>query len=215
MKRKRLTREGWGFQGFPYAQIRVDAADFHGTVCLMYLLSGENCCWKLPKAGRVAVCGQGMSWMTLIPDGARSILTAKYRPDGRIALWYADMVAAVDADADGVLAFTDAYLDVIFTPQGDIKLDDLDELRTARKQGELTRRQYMRMRLEGWRVTLRYALHPRRTEAWCSRIRQEAERRPQAGRGAVHPPARGTSALKNFPGDACFAVRPSFYHQRR
>ena len=28
MKRKRLTREGWGFQHFPYYQMRIENADF-------------------------------------------------------------------------------------------------------------------------------------------------------------------------------------------
>ena len=44
MKRKRLTREGWGFQHFPYYQMRIDRKDFHGLVGLIRLTSGHECC---------------------------------------------------------------------------------------------------------------------------------------------------------------------------
>ena len=68
MKRKRLDRDSWGFQHFPYYQMRVDLPEFHGMVCLIRILSGEKCCWTLPRAGRVPVCGAGMTWLQLIPD---------------------------------------------------------------------------------------------------------------------------------------------------
>ncbi len=170
MKRKRLNRDGWGFQGFPYYQLRVDCRDFHGWVCLIDLLSGENCYWELPRAGKVAVCGAGMRWMTLVPDGARHILTVKYRPDGHVALWYADIIDHIERDPDGVMAFVDQYLDVIFTPQGDVKLDDLEELRAARRSGELSAGQYGRARLEGLLVRAKYCLFPKKTEKRCARI---------------------------------------------
>ena len=80
MKRKRLDRDSWGFQHFPYYQMRVDLPEFHGMVCLIRILSGEKCCWTLPRAGRVPVCGAGMTWMQLIPDGQHRIITVKYRP---------------------------------------------------------------------------------------------------------------------------------------
>ena len=35
MKRKRLDRDSWGFQHFPYYQMRVDLPEFHGMVCLI------------------------------------------------------------------------------------------------------------------------------------------------------------------------------------
>ncbi len=177
MKRKRLDRDSWGFTHFPYAQVRLDRPDFHGWAVVLRLESGDNCYWDLPRAGHVAVCGAGMTWLTLIPDGRRSILTAKFRPNGRVALWYADMIAETSTDPDGVLTFTDQYLDVIFTPQGDVKLDDADELRAACAAGELTRRQYWLAWLESWRVRLAWAYRPKRTETWCRSLLEEAFRR--------------------------------------
>ena len=141
MKRKRLTRDAWGFEGFPYRQVRVDMPGFGGLVCLIDGLTGQNQYWKLPIAGQVPVCGDGMTWLQLIPDGQSHVLTAKYY-HGKVGIWYADMIECVDYDPDGVAVFVDKYLDVIFTPQGDLHIDDRDELDAALAAGSITQAQY-------------------------------------------------------------------------
>ena len=87
MKRKRMTREGWGFQHFPYYQMRIEREDFRGLACIIRMTSGHTCYWHMPKAGKVAVCGEGMTWLTLVPDGANHILAAKINPRGRGNVW--------------------------------------------------------------------------------------------------------------------------------
>ena len=139
MKRKRLDRDGWGFQGFPYRQMRIDRADFHGMACVIRLVSGEKYCWHMPRMGKVAVCGAGMTWLQLIPDGTHHVLTAKFSPRGRVNVWYADVIDRIEYDPDGVAAFVDLYLDVIFSSKGDVKVDDLDELDAACQRGILPR----------------------------------------------------------------------------
>ena len=42
MKHKRLNRDGWGFQYYPYYQMRIDHELFHGTACLIRLTDGEE-----------------------------------------------------------------------------------------------------------------------------------------------------------------------------
>jgi hypothetical protein len=63
MKRKRLNRDQWGFQYYPYYQMRIDHELFHGTVCLIRLTDGEKNYWETPKAGRIQVTGEGMTWL--------------------------------------------------------------------------------------------------------------------------------------------------------
>ncbi len=41
MKHKRLNRDGWGFQYYPYYQMRIDDESFHGLACLIRLTDGE------------------------------------------------------------------------------------------------------------------------------------------------------------------------------
>ena len=42
MKRKRLNRDGWGFQHYPYCQMRIDHASFHELACLIRLTDGDK-----------------------------------------------------------------------------------------------------------------------------------------------------------------------------
>ena len=51
MKHKRLNRDGWGFQYYPYYQMRIDCECFHGLACLIRFTDGEANYWETPKAG--------------------------------------------------------------------------------------------------------------------------------------------------------------------
>ena len=176
MKRKRLTREGWGFERFPYYQLRLDTPFFRGMVGLLRITGGTNHVWHMPKAGRVAVSGAGMTWLQVIPDGERHVLTAKMNRADRVNVWYADVVDGVEPDPDGVAAFTDLYLDVIFSPKGDMKIDDRDELDAAYQCGEVNDAQYAMAIAEGERISRLYCRDTARTERLCRSILREARK---------------------------------------
>lgn len=149
MKRKRFDRDIWNFGNSPYYQIRVDIDEFHGLVCLLKLMNGnknveggEYQYWDRPKAGKVAICGKGMTWMQLIPDGREHTLTVKYLPNGTMSICYIDIIENIEYDPDGVAVFIDKYLDVDFTPQGDVSIYDRNELDEAFESGELSDEQY-------------------------------------------------------------------------
>lgn len=153
MKRKRLDRNlKWGFQYFPYYQMRLDCEIYHGFVSLIKLTDGEYYYWDFPKAGRTAVCGEGMVWLQLIPDGYKRLITAMFLPQKRtvkgelypysVSAIYVDVIEDFAYDPDGVAAYVDKYLDVRLTPQGDLIIDDRDELDEALKNKELTEEQY-------------------------------------------------------------------------
>ena len=149
MKRKRFDRDIWTFGNSPYYQMRIDTDDFHGLVCLLKLMNGNLKIeggnyqyWNRPKAGTVAICGKGMTWMQLIPDGREHTLTVKYLPDDTMSICYIDIIENIEYDPDGVAVFIDKYLDVDFTPQGDVSIYDRDELDEAVEAGELSAEQY-------------------------------------------------------------------------
>ena len=161
MKHKRLNRDGWGFQYYPYYQMRIDDPVFKGIACLIKLTDGEANYWNTPKAGRIQVTGSGMSWLELIPDNARHVITVMYFPEGshdperkaypvpadekyRPSIWYVDVIDGIEYDDDGIAVFIDKYIDVIFTPEGDIKIDDRDELDEALKTNDISEEQYQR-----------------------------------------------------------------------
>lgn len=149
MKRKRFDRDIWNFGNFPYYQMRIDTDEFHGLVCLLKLMNGninveggKYQYWDRPKAGKVAICGKGMTWMQLIPDGREHTLTVKYLPGDTMSICYIDIIENIEYDPDGVAVFIDKYLDVDFTPQGDVSIYDRDELDEAFESGELSDEQY-------------------------------------------------------------------------
>lgn len=148
MKTKRLNRDlKWGFQHYPYYQMNMDNEIFRGFVSVIILTDGEQFFWDFEKAGKVPVTGGGMIWLQLIPKGKRRLITAMLKPaegerDYSVAVWYVDVIEKYVYDSDGVAVYWDKYLDVIATPQGDIRIDDRDELDEAYQQNDLTKVQY-------------------------------------------------------------------------
>lgn len=161
MKRKRLARDimSWDFGDSPYYQFRLDHEDFHGLAGVLKLTDVAFQYWTSPKAGTYPVCGHGMCWFQLVPDGQSRVITVMLKPESKIAggisypysisAWYVDVIDALEYDDDGVAVFLDKYLDVIVTPQGDVKVDDRDELDAAYESGELSEEQYRSALREG------------------------------------------------------------------
>jgi len=181
MKHKRLDRDAWGFQYFPYYQMRVETAHFKGLVALISMTSGEYQYWDYPKAGKTKICGEGMSWLQMIPEGREHMVTAKYLPDGRVSTWYVDILEAVEYDRDGIAVYVDKYLDVIFTPQGDVLVDDRDELDAAYVSGELSKEQYDRALAEGEAVLKEYCTDFEQTERYSNEVLAEVKKKIAAG----------------------------------
>ncbi len=188
MTKKRLDRDKkWGFQGFPYYQMRMDAEDFHGLVSIIELIDGDFFFWEYPKAGKTPVCGKGMLWLQLIPDGQHRAITAKFLPPSRtvrgvkysksVSIWYVDVIDGWGYDEDNVAYFTDMYLDVIFDVEGDVVIDDRDELDAAYKSGELSEEQYQRAVGEGNAIVSDLCSDTGKTQQWCEKILELAMQR--------------------------------------
>lgn len=142
--------------------------------------------------------GAGMTWLELIPDNTNRVITIKYFPDGahdeeRIhypfpaneryqpSIWYVDITDGIEYDEYGIAVYIDKYLDVIFTPEGDVKIDDGDELEAAYNSGELSKEQYDAALLEGDKILKELCSDISNTDKWCAEIRQIVEDRIAAG----------------------------------
>lgn len=178
MIKKRLNRDKkWFFQNYPYFQFQMENDVFTGLVSLILLTDGEYLYWEYPRAGKVAVAGQGMVWLQLIPARGSRAITAKFLPDKRVSVWYVDVIEETAFDPDGVAVFLDKYLDVIFTPQGDVVIDDRDELDAAFQSGELTEEQYRSALQEGDDIVEELCSDIPATESWCQKILEIMEKR--------------------------------------
>ncbi len=173
MKKKRLLRDAkWGFQYFPYYQMRIESENFQGWAALNELTDGEYLYWTFEKAGDVPVAGKGMCWLTLIPDGKKRSITAMFTEDGNVSAWYVDVIHSVVMDEDGILAFIDQYLDVMLTTSGDKVIDDRDELDAAYRAGEFSEEQYEEALSEGQRIIDEMGEDIISTELMCKEILQ-------------------------------------------
>lgn len=181
MNRKRLDRDrGWRFQYFPYYQLRIDCDFYHGFASLIKLTDGENLYWEKPIAGKSQVAGGGMVWLQLVPDGKSRLITAPYLPkpktlDGKeypftVTIWYVDVIERLEYDPDGVAAYVDKYLDVVFTPQGDLEVQDRDELDEAYAAGDITKAQYEAAIAEGESIIHDLCEDVAKTEKLCADI---------------------------------------------
>ena len=202
MKHKRLNRDQWGFQYYPYYQMRIDDELFHGLACLIRLTDGEKNFWETPETGKVQVTGEGMTWLELIPDQTSRVITAMFFPDGTYgterkrypapaneqyqpSVWYIDITDGTEYDDDGIAVFIDRYLDVILFPEGNYKIDDRDELDRAYEAGELTKAQYDGALAECGQILRDYCADVHETDAWCAAVRQLVEKRIAAGEPIV------------------------------
>lgn len=176
MYKMRLVRDRkWFFQYFPYHQMRMENEILKGWVTIHYLTSGECQYWEYEKAGRFPVSGEGMIWLTIIPDNASRCITTFFLPDRRISGWYVDVIEGIGLDPDGILYYVDKYLDVVMTPQGDVVVKDRDELDEAYESGELTTQQYENAIREGELIVQELGSDLRATEEYCQKILALAE----------------------------------------
>ena len=121
-----------------------------------------------------------MTWLQLIPDGKRRVITAMYLPKQKViqgvnypnsmSIWYVDVIEKIEYDADGVAVYVDKYLDVEFTPQGDVIIDDRDELDEAYHSGELSKEQYDAALEECDLIIRELCSNVEATEIFCSDI---------------------------------------------
>ncbi len=177
MTKKRLIRDNkWGFQYFPYHQIYMDNELLKGWTAINYLTDGETRYWDFfEKAGSVPVCGKDMIWLTVIPDNASRAVSIFFLPDRSVSAWYIDVIEETGIDEDGVVYFIDKYLDILMTPEGDVLVQDRDELDAAYASGELSKCQYESALNEGECIAEEFGKDIRATENWCRKILEKAE----------------------------------------
>lgn len=176
MNKMRLVRDKkWFFQFFPYHQMYMDNELLKGWVSINYLTDGEERFWEYEKSGSVPVCGKGMIWLTIIPDDRSRCIGAYFLPNRRVSVWYIDVIEETGIDDDGVVYYIDKYLDVVFTPQGDICIKDRDELDEAYESGELSTEQYENALREGELIVEELGTDIEKTEKFCREVLDKAE----------------------------------------
>ena len=144
MKRKRFGAYEWkSILSRRYKQLTVKDAQFQGVIGLMYIdETTDYTSWRI-NGEEIQVCQKGMKWLQLMPDSRDYVITAMISREGKINLFYIDMIDGGGKDPkDGIAYYNDLYLDLIVHPNQLFYVDDRDELEDAYQQGAITRKQY-------------------------------------------------------------------------
>lgn len=143
MKRKRLDRDLWtSIQSKRYIQKNVSRSDFQGIVSLLYLQTVEPASIWDTTYGKMAVSVSGMKWLQFLPKDGHYLLTAMISAENTITGFYIDAIAGYGIDDDGVAFVDDLYLDFVLYTNGNILIDDRDELIEAYQTNKITQAQY-------------------------------------------------------------------------
>ncbi len=97
--------------------------------------------WKF-NGEEIVVCDGGIKWLSILPQNDFYCITVMMNEKNDILVWYIDMIAGQGTDADGMPWFDDLYLDLVVYPNGEIKVDDMDELEEALRQKDITQEQF-------------------------------------------------------------------------
>lgn len=143
MKRKSLSYQSWKVITRKNHRFqKIQRQEFSGYVSMIEMLEVSSPqVWDF-RGEKITVCRAGYRWFSLLPSEGSYCITAMLDENGRIVLWYIDMIASQGIDEEGVPYFDDLYLDLIVRPNGEVIEDDRDELEEAFKQRDITRQQF-------------------------------------------------------------------------
>lgn len=143
MKRKRLDRDIWtSISSKQYIQRNVDECEYCGIISLLYMQAvTQPSIWQSPY-GEVKVCDTGMKWLQFLPNNEHYLLTAMISESNKINAFYIDIIANSGICDDGVAFYDDLYLDIVVYSNGNILIDDRDELTAALRNNIITQPQY-------------------------------------------------------------------------
>lgn len=121
---------------------QVDLPQIKGYLGLLNINTvSEQQIWK-HNDNDVIVCDSGYHWLSILPSNEFYCITAMMDNNYDFKVCYIDMIDSQGYDQDGVPYFYDLYLDLIVYPNGNIIVDDLDELQEALKLGDITEMQH-------------------------------------------------------------------------
>lgn len=143
MKRSRLSYDEWKCITSKELSGRQVCTDFFkGYIGLLEIKEvTEVQKWSFHE-NEFTVCDKGLKWLSILPQDGYYCITAMMNEKNDILVWYIDMIAAQGVDTDGIPYFDDLYLDLIVFPNGEIKVDDMDELEEALRQQDITQEQF-------------------------------------------------------------------------
>ena len=143
MKRRRLSYDEWKCIVLKEVSGKRVCRDFfEGYIGIIDIKQvSEIQKWRF-NGEDIVVCDKGLKWLYILPQNDFYCITAMMNEQNDILLWYIDMIAKQGIDADNIPYFYDLYLDLVVYPNGEILVDDMDELEKALQEKDITQEQF-------------------------------------------------------------------------
>lgn len=143
IKHVRLIYDEWKcIERKSYRQKRIKNPDFSGFLALIDIEKvKEKQVWSWGKES-LTVCDDGMKWLIIVPENEKYAVTVYMNQEYRPVFWYIDIIDGIGVDEDGMFFVSDLFLDLLVSPEGEVKEEDRDELEAALEQGVITECQF-------------------------------------------------------------------------
>ena len=135
IKHKLANRPSWSrIIEKNYKCTYVDLPEFKGYVTSLELIKVKKPLYVFMYRNKLKVADDGYVWYMLFPDDKHYSLTAMVDHEGNFVQCYFDVVFKNELNEDGIPGFDDLFLDVVFTPNDSILLDE-EDLSEALREG--------------------------------------------------------------------------------
>ena len=142
MKRKYADYPGWErVLEKEYKNKYFNNDDFKGNVSLLTAVKVKE---KLVVGDdNIVILDDGFKWLEMYPENNKNIaISICINAKNEIMEWYFDIAKDSSVTEEGVPYIDDLYLDVILSPDGEIRIIDQDELQDALDNKDITKEDF-------------------------------------------------------------------------
>ncbi len=120
----------------------LSTPEYTGHVTLLCMDQIREPLWIRAGDDPTCIVNTGYSWLQHFPLGEHFAITTMFDEREKIIQWYIDICLRQGVTENNIPWFDDLFLDVEFTPNGDLRLLDADELDDALDTGEISKSEY-------------------------------------------------------------------------
>ena len=141
MKRKYADYPNWErILKKEYKNRYFDNNDFKGNISLLTAVKVKE---KLVVGDNFVIIDDGFKWLEIYPEDNKNIaISVCINNKNEFLEWYFDIAKDSGLTEQGIPYIDDLYLDVIFTPTGEIRIIDQEELQEALDQKIITQKEF-------------------------------------------------------------------------
>ena len=141
MKRKYADYPNWErILKKEYKKRYFDNNDFKGNISLLTAVKVKE---KLVVGDNFVIIDDGFKWLEIYPEDNKNIaISVCINNKNEFLEWYFDIAKDSGLTEQGIPYIDDLYLDVIFTPTGEIRIIDQEELQEALDQKIITQKEF-------------------------------------------------------------------------